>query len=231
MKTAKAIVVGALFCCVIFVLIIRELDSKNSTVVANGVTNESYSAVKSQQIQNVSSAWNHDPEVYEPSTIQLSEKAVTDIPEPQTAETKKDPFDVEAVHYVDQNGEPIKGSQRSIHATYVSDILKYYGSRSVQAVETESDSEDRGGGGVKKEDIENAVNQLAQTSIEDAQDAEETVATLQDALKVTSPPEVRLQALYLLYNLNPIKVCDYLYDQDPLIKYEAEHLVGLLPKE
>jgi hypothetical protein len=81
-------------------------------------------------------------------------------------------------------------------------------------------------------DIESKIEMLAEQNLHDeAVDPELRVKQLLATLAEDNPPEVRLQAIYLLADIDPNLVEGFLDDREDLIRYEAERIVGILPEE
>ncbi len=81
-------------------------------------------------------------------------------------------------------------------------------------------------------DIESVIEMLAYRSLhDDAVDPQLQIDQLWAALAEGNPSEVRLQAIYLLADVAPDLVEEFLDDPEELIRYEAERLVGILPED
>jgi hypothetical protein len=155
-----------------------------------------------------------------------------------TDKTKSDNADGLYASNRGQNGEP-----EAILASKSQNNLKYYKDRTATAEvieETESQADGsqvqlitntQQGSAVITDNTENTIDSLAQQNLDENVDHELQVQQLLAALAESNPPEVRLQAIYLLEDTEPGQVKNFLDDKNDLIRTEAERFVGILPQD
>jgi hypothetical protein len=145
-----------------------------------------------------------------------------------------------------QHGET-RPNPDAIIARKEQDILKYYKDRTATADVVEETELREDGSQVQvqpntnstntqqlsvNDNTENTIDSLAQQNVNSENiDHELQVKQLLAALAESNPPEVRLQAIYLLEDAEPSQVKNFLDDKNDLIRNEAERFVGILPQD
>jgi hypothetical protein len=150
-----------------------------------------------------------------------------------------------------QDGEMLPFAEM-VRARKAQDILRHYSDRKAKAViiEAEGDdyetepgmhnlSDDTDVDEVDMEvftegvdDVESVIEALAYLNLhDDTIDPELQIDRLWAALAQDNPPEIRLQAIYLLADIDSELIEEFLDDPEDLIRYEAERLVGILPED
>jgi hypothetical protein len=151
-----------------------------------------------------------------------------------------------------QDGELLPFPEE-VRARKVQDILRYCSDKKTEAVivaaegdddyETEPGvhnlNDDTGLDEVDMEmftkdvaDVESVIEMLAYQNLhDDAIDPQLQIDWLWAALAEDNPTEVRLQAIYLLADVDYELIEEFLDDPEDLIRYEAERLVGILPED